>query len=416
MTDISGAPDYLRDPGHDPGVRRLNRLPLVIVGLLGLMILAAITYTYQMRLIEMRDQATASEGKPSGASPSEVFQDAPDGGLIPANRQIEPPAPPPAVTVEAPAVSNPEAEAEERLRQQREQLAQARLAANLQAIKAPTAISHGQPPAKPMASTAAIPDTNGGNDTHAAYAEALRRRMLRGDMPEETDINHAAEKAAWLQDRAPQAREAHYLPHGREMPLSRYEIKAGTVIPATMISGINSDLPGQLLAQVRENIFDSASGRFILIPQGAKLIGTYDNAITTGQERVLVAWTRIIYPDGSSLDLGKMPGADAAGFAGLKDRVDNHFWKAFGNALLMSVFSAGVQVSQGGERTGGGLTAQQTIAAGLGQQLGQLGQEMARRNVQVQPTIEIRQGLNFTVMATKDAVIAPWRMKKTAMD
>jgi type IV secretion system protein TrbI len=414
MTDSSIAPDLL---SHDPGVRRLNRLPLVIVGLLGLMILAAITYTYQMRLADMRDQAAASDGKPSAASPSEVFQDAPDGGLIPANRQMLTPPPPPAVKIETPALPNAETEAEERLRQQREQLAQARLAANLQAIKAPTAVARAQATVKP-ASTAPLPaDGNGANGHSAAYAEALRRRMLRGDAPEDIDINHAAEKAAWLQDRNPQGREAHYLSGGREMPISRYEIKAGTIIPATMISGVNSDLPGQLLAQVRENIFDSASGRYILIPQGSKLIGTYDNAITSGQERVLVAWTRIIYPDGSSLDLGKMPGADAAGFAGLKDRVDNHFWKAFGNALLMSVFSAGVQVSQGGQNNGGGgLTAQQTIAAGLGQQLGQLGQEMARRNVQVQPTIEIRQGLTFTVMVTKDAVISPWRPKQTAME
>ncbi len=93
-------------------------------------------------------------------------------------------------------------------------------------------------------------------------------------------------------------------------PISPYELKAGTVIPAIMVGGINSDLPGQILGQVRENVYDTATGRHILIPQGSKLVGTYDNAITTGQERVLVAWTRIIYPDSSSIDLGKMPGAE----------------------------------------------------------------------------------------------------------
>ena len=142
-----------------------------------------------------------------------------------------------------------------------------------------------------------------------------------------------------------------------------------------------SDLPGQILGQVSENVYDTATGRYILIPQGAKLVGTYDNAVTTGQERVLVAWTRIIYPDASSIDLGKMPGTDASGYAGFHDKVDNHFWKMFSNALLLSVFSAGVQISQGGQNSGtDGLTPQQTIAAGLGQQLGEFGEELARRN------------------------------------
>ena len=419
MTDANTSPDFLQQTGHNPGVRRLNRVPIFIVGVLGMFILAAITYTYQQRLAEMRARQAQTDGQPSAATPSEVFRDAPDGGLIPANQRELPvpaaPLPEKIATPTEPAVPDPEAEARERLRQQREQLAQMRLSQAMQAAKAPTAVSHGQPAAKSEPPTASA-DPNSANATgqYAAYIEAARRRAIRGETGEEVDLNHAAEKAAWLTNRNPESREAHYLPGGREMPLSRYEIKAGTVIPATMIGGVNSDLPGQLLAQVRENIFDTATGRYILIPQGSKLIGTYDNAITTGQERVLVAWTRIIYPDGSSVDLGKMPGADAAGFAGLHDRVDNHFWKSFGNALLMSVFSAGVQVSQGGQNnTSGGTTAQQTIAAGLGQQLSQLGQEMARRNVQVQATIEIRQGLNFTVMVTKDiAVLSPWRVKK----
>jgi type IV secretion system protein VirB10 len=200
------------------------------------------------------------------------------------------------------------------------------------------------------------------------------------------------------------------LPAGREAPISPYEIKAGTVIPAIMVGGISSDLPGQIIGQVRENVYDTATGRHVLIPQGAKLVGTYDNSVTTGQQRVLVAWTRIIYPDASSVDLGKMPGTDQGGLAGLKDRVNTHFWKAFGNALLLSVFSAGVQISQGGgNNSGNGLNAQQSIAAGLGQQLGQLGQELARRNARIQPTLEIRPGYQFTVMVTKDVAIRPWR-------
>ena len=196
--------------------------------------------------------------------------------------------------------------------------------------------------------------------------------------------------------------------------VSPFELKAGAIIPATMIGGVSSDLPGQILGQVSENVYDTATGRFILIPQGAKLVGTYDNSVTTGQERVLIAWTRIIYPDASSLDLGKMPGADEGGFAGFHDQVDDHFLKVFGNAILLSVVSAGVQLSQGNANNQtSGLTTQQTIAAALGQQLGQLGQETARRNMQVQPTLEIRPGYRFVVMVTKDIVLRPWVWRET---
>ena len=125
---------------------------------------------------------------------------------------------------------------------------------------------------------------------------------------------------------------------------------------------------------------------------------------------MLVAWTRIIYPDASSIDLGKMPGTDQSGYAGFHDQVNNHFWKMFGNALLLSVFSAGVQISQGGQNPGqNGLNAQQSIAAGLGQQLGQLGQELARRNTRIQPTLEIRPGYRFTVMVTADMIVRPYK-------
>jgi type IV secretion system protein VirB10 len=241
-------------------------------------------------------------------------------------------------------------------------------------------------------------------------AEAARQRQLIAGANGEEDINRAEQKRAFLTDRAPQGVGANTLATGLEDPASPYEVKAGTVIPAIMIGGVNSDLPGQIMGQVSENVYDSATGRYILIPQGARLVGIYDNGVTTGQQRVLVAWTRIIFPDASSLDLGKMPGTDQSGFAGFADRVNNHFLKAFGNALLLSVFSAGVQISQGGgNNSGNGLNAQQSIAAGLGQQLGQLGQELAKRNARIQPTLEIRPGYRFTVMVTRDVVIRPWR-------
>jgi type IV secretory pathway VirB10-like protein len=423
---MTGGPELSPDMLDERrGVRRLNRVPLLIAGLMLLLILAAVTYTYQMRLAEMQRTAREAQVKPEAANPSSLFRDAPDGGFIPAKTPEA--APPLSQTVVLPpeksllpiSERDPYGEAWERYRQEQERLAQQRNVRMLQAIGAPTRVQG----AVPVKNVAAKPD--GGEPRDAAqpqspssqfaslYASeiARQRRLLTGEADE--DLNRAAEKRAFLTDREPQTRAANYLVGGREAPLAPYEVKAGTVIPAIMVGGVNSDLPGQLIGQVAENVYDTATGRYILIPQGSKLVGTYDNAITTGQSRVLVAWTRIIYPDASSIDLGKMPGADQSGFAGFKDKVDNHFWEMFSSALLMSVFSAGVQISQGGSDSGNdGESAQQTIAAGLGQQLGQLGQELARRNARIQPTLEIRPGYRFTVMVTKDMVIRPW--KRTA--
>jgi type IV secretion system protein VirB10 len=281
-----------------------------------------------------------------------------------------------------------------------------------QAIAAKTEVAGvGQPAARQA--TQASAQSEQGTETLGGLSaldrsEAARQESLLAAETGEEDINRAAQKRAFLADRAPQSLAQHYLPGGRDAPHSPYEVKAGTVIPATMIGGVNSDLPGQILGQVSENVYNTATGRYLLIPQGAKLVGSYDNAVTTGQDRVLIAWTRIIYPDGSSVDLGKMPGADASGFAGFHDKVNTHFREMLQSALMLSVFSAGVQISQGGQ-SAGGLDAQQTIAAGLGQQLGQLGQELARRNSRIQPTLEIRPGYRFTVMVTKDMILRPWR-------
>ena len=229
-------------------------------------------------------------------------------------------------------------------------------------------------------------------------------------------MNRQADKRAFLTERDPKTGLQNTLKAQREDAVSPYEVRAGTVIPAIMIGGVNSDLPGQLLAQVSENVYDTKTGRYILIPQGSKLLGTYDSGITTGQERVLVAWTRIIFPDASALDIGRMPGADQAGYAGFKDQVNDHFWKIWSNAIFLSVFSAGIQLSQGNgnNQSSSNLNATQTIAASTGQQLGQLGMEIARRNLQIQPTLEIRPGYRFNVQITKDIVLRAWAPKDRA--
>jgi type IV secretory pathway VirB10-like protein len=405
------------------GVRRLNRIPLIIAGIMLLLIGAAVVYTYQMRLAEMRRRAADREPKPEPANISDLFSGAPSSGLIEAVRP-ERPAPvapqPPAPIEQQPPATLPQQpqrdDAWEAFRRRQEELAAQRANRLRQAIAAPTKVAGMQRPVPAPAAngTPALEEAPSGSGQLSAFflAEAARQRQLIAGGNGEEDINRAAEKRAFLTDRAPQSAAENYLAAGLEDPASPYEVKAGSVIPAIMIGGVVSDLPGQILGQVSENVYDTATGRHILIPQGSKLVGAYDNAVTTGQERVLVVWTRIIFPDAASIDLGKMPGTDASGYAGFHDKVDTHFWKMFGNALMLSVFSAGVQISQGGQNSGtDGLTPQQTIAAGLGQQLGELGEELARRNSRIQPTLEIRPGYQFTVMVTKDMILRPWRKR-----
>jgi len=195
---------------------------------------------------------------------------------------------------------------------------------------------------------------------------------------------------------------------------SPYTLLAGTVIPAVLITEARSDLPGQLIAQVREAVFDTATGAHVLIPQGTRALGEYDSVVAFGQERILVAWQRLLFPDGSSLALRGMPGTDAAGAAGLHDRVDRHLLRTFGSAALLSAISAGAQISQGtfGQGTSANDTtdAREIFAAALGQNLSDLGSEITRRNLSVQPSLQVRAGYRFNISVVKDIVLpGPWK-------
>jgi type IV secretory pathway VirB10-like protein len=203
----------------------------------------------------------------------------------------------------------------------------------------------------------------------------------------------------------------NYLKSTRTEPLSRYEIKAGWDIPATLEQAIDSDLPGDVKALVRSNVYDTATGEYLLIPQGARLLGTYNSAISYGQARVQVVWTRIIFPDGSSINLDGMSGHDDEGRAGFHDQVNNHYARLVGFAVLTSAFAAGLELSQ---RQNTSLlttpTAGQTASAAVGQQLTELGAEVTRRNLNIQPTIKIRVGYKFTVRVNRDMLFdAPYK-------
>ena len=202
----------------------------------------------------------------------------------------------------------------------------------------------------------------------------------------------------------------NYLKSTRTEPLSRYEIKAGWDIPAILEQAIDSDLPGEVKALVRSNVYDTASGRYLLIPQGARLVGAYNSVLSYGQARVQVSWARIIYPDASSINLDGMSGHDDQGRSGFHDQVNNHYARLAAFAVLTSAFSAGMALAQ---RQNTSLlttpTVGQTASSAVGQQVAELGTEVTRRNLNIQPTIKIREGYRFTVRVNRDMLFdAPY--------
>ena len=186
-------------------------------------------------------------------------------------------------------------------------------------------------------------------------------------------------------------------------PASPYVVQAGSIIPAALISGVRSDLPGQVIAQVRETVYDSPTGRLPLIPQGARLIGTYDNDVAAGQSRVLIAWTRLILPDGRSLTLDRMPAADAAGQSGLEDRTDYHWGGLFRAALVSTLLGIGAQ--SGTSNSTGDLT--RAVQQGASDSISRTGRQVVDSELGRPPTITIWPGMPVNVMVTRDLILAP---------
>ena len=202
-----------------------------------------------------------------------------------------------------------------------------------------------------------------------------------------------------------------YSPFTLTDPISPYELKATDQVTAKLITELNSDSRGIMKAIVTKNVLDHASGDHILIPQGATLEGFYNTDIAYGQTRVTTAWTRIIYPPpcDQSLDLGSMPGADQTGQSGFEDLTDNHLGKIFTAAILVSIFSAGAQLSQPAGNSFQSYSPYQTAAGAVGQQTSQLGQEFARKGLSIAPTEQVRAGYNFGIFLTKDIAFShPW--------
>jgi type IV secretion system protein VirB10 len=201
-----------------------------------------------------------------------------------------------------------------------------------------------------------------------------------------------------------------YLSSVRSAPLSRFEIKAGWEIPAVLEQSLNSDLPGELKALVSSSVYDTATGMYLLIPQGSRLIGQYDSRVSYGQDGVQVAWSRVVFPDASAIDLNGMVGLDSHGSAGLRYKVDRHYRRLLGFSVLTSMFTAAFAVSQ--QRNQSALvnpSAGQIAAGTVGQDLSQTGAQITRRNLNVQPTIKVPVGYKFTVRVNRDILFeAPY--------
>jgi type IV secretion system protein VirB10 len=410
MSADTGNGDLLR-AGRSPqtvgrsGVRRLNHIPLFIVGAIAVVVAVLIAWTAAERgkavavKIEdhggsARDFALAVAGDKAGYIAPAYAAPSP----TPAQPALNAPEPVPA------AIPAPNEEAE------------ARKKAFFQALFAGSDVSdpvlqqvstaHQQAITAAEAAKAVHADPNNlGGSTPGDISEYQRKvldteRLLGlngGQPPPPPDPNSLAT----------------YNGHGDrwklnthlEAPTTPYILRTGAVIPALLLSAIESELPGTVIAQVSQDVFDTATGDYLLIPQGSRLIGEYANAIQYGQARIFVAWQRIIYPDGSALDIGAMPGADQQGEAGFNDQVNNHFVRIFGSALLMSAITAGITYSQDqGQNNNYSQVprAGDILSQAVGQQLGSATAALLEKNLSIAPTLRIRPAFRFSVLVTKD--------------
>ena len=200
-----------------------------------------------------------------------------------------------------------------------------------------------------------------------------------------------------------------YNPHALQKPVSPYEVQAGTILSATLITGLNTSVPGEIVAQIRSNIYDTVSGRYLLIPKGSKLLGQYDSQVAYGQERVLLVFNRIIRPDGSSILLSKFTGADLHGAAGLQGDVNNHWSRILGAATISTLlsFGAGATTDNMSNDNTFYRGSKQSALLGAASNISDIGQNLTNRAINVQPTITLPPGYQFDVIVKKDMVLAP---------
>jgi type IV secretion system protein VirB10 len=215
------------------------------------------------------------------------------------------------------------------------------------------------------------------------------------------DPNNQQRKLDFLKG---EAASGIYNPHALEVPVSPYQVMAGSIIAAALVTGLNSDLPGDVEAQVTENVYDTVTGETLLIPQGARLFGSYDSVVAYGQSRALLVWRRIIMPDGSSIEIDNLPATDTAGYAGLEDEVDFHTWRLIKGVALATLLGVGTELSLGSNETDLVRALRQSTQQGVSE----AGQRLVEKNLGIQPTITIRPGWPLRVIVQKDLVLRPY--------
>jgi len=301
--------------------------------------------------------------------------------------------------------AGPDLEAQ-RLSQERQRLAQEMEAARTSRLFA----SEARAAVQPASLSAAVPvapmpllDRSAMGPNGGGASLRFPRGTLAGENGEgsRTQPSEADRKLAFLT--APVDRKTTS-PDRVQAPASRNVVQAGSVIPAALLTGLRSDLPGQITAQVTEAVYDSPTGKVLLIPQGARLIGQYDAQVAFGQSRALLVWNRIVMPNGRSIVLERQPGADPEGYAGLEDEVDNHWGALFKAAMLSTILSVGSEAGTSNNQN----SLVDAIRRGSSDSFSQTGRQVVGRSLQVQPTITIRPGFPVRVIVTRDLVMEPY--------
>lgn len=246
------------------------------------------------------------------------------------------------------------------------------------------------PPAATPASASTAPETPAGAD-----ATHLNLDLARDQNDQQRKLDFVNQAAA----------HSIYNDHALQTPASPYEVLAGTVIAASLLTGLNSDLPGMVTAQVTENVYDTVTGRALLIPQGSRLIGSYDSVVAFGQSRALLVWQRIVMPDGSSIRIDNLPATDAAGYAGLEDEVDYHTWTLLKGIAMSTLLGVGGQVTFGGNQS----NLIQAIRESTAESTNMAGQRIVEKDLNIQPTITVRPGWPLRVIVHRDLVLRPYQ-------
>jgi len=418
--DISPGPRLSDDA---PKIRRINRLPVFVAIALAVIFLVVIDYGISTRGIfgPAGTSLDDANGLPAGGFGDRLKEGVPDGIIEaprsePARRQPAPavpapvanpfqpaPARDPLTTPSGPVVGPEEDWKAELQREQEEQLLRelhrqrmASVQANQAAFDSPTAINLGalnDPPPDAGSIQAGI----GRPDLAGLYAAAMAGS---GEAQNADPNGQDAKDAFFNQD----LKDLGYLSNHVMAPVSPFELKRGSVIPATLITGINSDLPGRIIAQVSQHVFDSATGHHLLVPQGTRLFGRYDSKVTFGQRRALVIWTDIVFPDGDTLQIGGMAGTDAQGFGGFSDQVDNHYFEVFGSAILVAAIGAGIDMALPDDQGSADNSATDAARRSFAETFSEVADRTIGQNMEVQPTLEIRPGYIFNVLVDQDLV------------